>query len=1020
MLNSDVIAFEPGAITRIGQVPHPLAAAHLLASTPLLSKKAVFVIAPTVMQQRIVVEGLRAFGAESVKAWDGSIAGVWGHGGAEFTVIDETLLDEARLPSPTSLSRAVRRVEPDLQWSLARAQEWLTKYGYERDKTANQPGAWALRGDVLDVYTDQPLRIEFFGETVDRISSFDIKTGARGEALDHVDLVPIEMKGRSTLFDHLPPEAVVVQMHGTPMEIPQAQILLEPFLGEDVHPAGYKESKSYHLRFADVVADLSGASEALVLTSQHEKVQGFLDEAASGGTGVDVSLREFGLPSAGFTRDDLLVLTDTAIGFAEEEQAQQAARVQQAMIQTLKPGDHVVHTHHGIAKYGGTSVMHINEMDREFFVLEYAEGDKIYVPVELADRIDKYIGVETPKLHRLSNASWAEAVTRVKENTLELARELLDLYARRSMSKAHQFVEEPEEKQLDEACQFTLTTDQVQALKDVFTDMSQERPMDRLLCGDVGFGKTEVALRAAYRAVLNGYQVALLAPTTILAQQHFDTFVERLKDMGVVVASLSRFRTPKEQRDAVERLATGQIDIVVGTHRLLSKDIHFKKLGLIVVDEEQRFGVRAKEWLTKLRRSAHMLTMTATPIPRTLHLSVAGVRDISTILTPPNERRAVQTTIQPMNTDLIVESVGREMERNGQTYYVYNRVQTIQKKMRELQALLPKARIGIAHGQMPPKELSEVMHAFDTGELDVLLATTIVENGLDIPTANTLIVENASMFGLAELYQLKGRVGRAARQGYAYFFFTESNPDGDVRRRFIALQEADELGAGFELAMKDMEIRGIGNMLGKEQHGHAVKIGMNLYVRLLNQAVREMKGDDLEPERDVPIDLPMEARIPENLLPDAGERVLLYQRLANIREVSSLLQQRARYTKEERFKAHGAMDPALAGLFDLLEIKLLAAHSPLLSIDTTYPNNMNGLSSAEITITSERSIPTLDAEWDFVSGGGTEGRRVRIGIDVLGDNWVERLKHTIRLISAEARLAAAEQMEIEQEPITQE
>jgi transcription-repair coupling factor (superfamily II helicase) len=642
----------------------------------------------------------------------------------------------------------------------------------------------------------------------------------------------------------------------------------------------------------------------------------------------------------------------------------------------------------------------INDLDREYFVLEYAGRDKIYVPVELADRIDKYIGGEHPELQKLSGASWTTALVAVQEDVAKVAQELLDVYARRTTATAHHMLPQKEEQHLDDACPYDLTVDQQDALQNIFDDMMKDQPMDRLLCGDVGFGKTEVALRASFRAVLNGYQVAVLAPTTILTQQHFDTFTERFKDLGVSVGALSRFQSPAQQKETIARIAAGTVDAVVGTHRIFSSDVQFKKLGLIVIDEEQRFGVKAKETLTSLRSSAHVLTMTATPIPRTLHLSLSGVRAISTILTPPEARKAVELTIAPLNTEIIQEAVARERARGGQVYYVYNRVQSIERRKLELQALLGEnVRISVAHGQMPPKALSDVMHAFDTGQIDVLLSSSIVENGLDVATANTMIVENAAMFGLAELYQLKGRVGRAREQGYAYFLYKEQQLAGDVKERFLALQAASGLGDGFELAMRDMEIRGVGNMLGKAQHGHASKIGLHLYVRLLNTAVQQLQGKNTEPLREVNIDLPLEGRIPEDLIPDTAERIQLYQQLANCTDLTELSDAKKDLMNYELLWSDDALVPEITGLMQLLEMKILASRSTLTNITTDYPTTSNRLASERITITTSEPLPDLPPEWERIYERSHMAFKARASLDQLGDQWLAKLKQVIELCS---------------------
>jgi transcription-repair coupling factor len=898
-------------------------------------------------------------------------------------ITDHNTLEESLLPAVGSVHTTALKLAVGDAVSVEALREQLTEYGYEREKTANASGRWAQRGGIIDVFVDQPIRIELDGEDIVDISVFDLASGKRVCDLNVITIPPLHLPGRSSALDYLGDAVVVVSQYAA-VETRLPQLVIQPFKTSDAVAAGYRATKSYHLRYPNIIADAKRAHHVMVFSEFSDKVKTALADVSPEVVKAMVS-------GHGFTHatTNTLVLTDTAIGLTEQKHKKQSQRVREALIQGLTPGDYVVHLYHGIARFAGMTQMPINGMTREYFVLGYGGEDKVYVPVERVDLIDKYIGADKPTVHRLADASWNEVVARVKAQTLELAHRLLNTYARRSNAVAPQFKPHADEKNLDAACPFELTKDQNLALHEVLADLGESKPMDRLLCGDVGFGKTEVAMRAAFRAAMNGHQVALLAPTTVLVQQHVDTFIERLRSFGVNVGSLSRFLSAKQQRETIAGIHNGTVDIVIGTHRMLSKDVQWKKLGLIIVDEEQRFGVKAKETLTALRAHAHVLTMTATPIPRTLNLSLSGVRDISTILTPPQERKSVRTIIQQYNPTTVKEAIQHEMERNGQTYYIYNRVQSIEHRKNELQTLLPKARIGIAHGQMDEQPLASVMHAFDTGELDILLATTIVENGLDIPTANTMIVENASAFGLAELYQLKGRVGRSYQQGHAYFLYTEKMLDHDARQRLTALQEASHLGAGFELAMKDMEIRGVGNFLGKEQHGHAVRVGLNLYVRLLNQVSRELEGVEELAERDIPIDLPMEARIPEEVIADEGERILLYQKLAHMREIEQLHEQREKYAD---------MHPSLAALFDLLEIKLLAARSSLISIDTTYPSKHNTLTSPRITLTSDEQLPAMPLEWDVLYVKGAERKKARSSTEDLGTSWVKKLKETIQLL----------------------
>ena len=544
------------------------------------------------------------------------------------------------------------------------------------------------------------------------------------------------------------------------------------------------------------------------------------------------------------------LLTDGEIfGWRRPEVRQKHRQVvdaPEAAYADLQPGDLVVHADHGIGVFVGLVSRSIDGIEREYLCVEYADEAQLFVPVHQADRLTRYIGPDnrTPSLSRLGGAEWRNTRAQVREAVQEVAKDLLELYARRSMVEGHTFsMDTTWQQELEASFPYIETEDQLRVLQEVKRDMENPRPMDRLICGDVGYGKTEVALRAAFKAVADGKQVAVLVPTTVLAQQHYNTFRERLAAFPVEVEMLSRFRSPQEQREITKRLENGTIDIIIGTHRLLSADVSFKDLGLLIIDEEQRFGVTHKETLKKMRTEVDVLTLTATPIPRTLYMTLTGVRDISTINTPPEERLPIITHVGPYSPRLVRQAMLRELERGGQVFFVHNRVQTITAMRTHLEKLIPGARISVAHGQMPEHELSVRMREFTEGSVDILLSTSIIESGLDIPNANTLIVDRADTFGLAQLYQLRGRVGRGAQRAYAYFFrHKRKSPTQDGRQRLETIAENTQLGAGFSIAMRDLEIRGAGELLGNRQHGHIAAVGFNLYTRLLSQAVRQLRS----------------------------------------------------------------------------------------------------------------------------------------------------------------------------------
>lgn len=553
----------------------------------------------------------------------------------------------------------------------------------------------------------------------------------------------------------------------------------------------------------------------------------------------------------------------------------------------LKEGDYVVHVSHGIGYYRGIQKLDTQGVEREYLLLEYAHGDKLFVPSEQIDRVQKYIGGEgnAPVVHRLGGSEWMRTTKKVNKAVQELARELVELYAWRQALEAHAYgPDTPWQEEMESAFPYTETPDQFQAIQDVKRDLEKPSVMDRLICGDVGYGKTEVAIRAAFKVVSEGKQVAVLAPTTVLAQQHFNTFSERLAAFPISIGILSRFRTKREQKETVDGIRFGTIDIAIGTHRLLSKDVEFKDLGLLVIDEEQRFGVRHKERLKQLKKTVDVLTMTATPIPRTLHMSLSGIRDMSVINDPPEGRMPIKTFIKEAEAEVVREAIVREIDRGGQVFFVHNRVENIGHVAEQVQKLVPYARVDVVHGQMPESELERVMMDFYEHKFDVLVCTTIIESGLDIPNANTIIINEADKLGLAQLYQLRGRVGRSDRQAYAYLIYKPDKVLSEIaEKRLDAIREFTELGSGFRIAMRDLEIRGAGNLLGAEQSGQVAAVGFDLYCQLLQRAVAELKGEETEDFDLPPVDLPIDAYIPQDYMPTEAHRILFYKKMAAVK-----------------------------------------------------------------------------------------------------------------------------------------
>ena len=599
----------------------------------------------------------------------------------------------------------------------------------------------------------------------------------------------------------------------------------------------------------------------------------------------------------------------------------------------FKPGDYVVHATHGIALFAQIVRQEVGGRERDYFLLEYADGDKLYVPLEQVDRITRYVGPDgdKPRLTRLNTADWSRATGKARKSAKELAFDLVDLYTRRSsITGAACPPDTPEQIEMEESFPYEETRDQLDAIADIKADMEAAKPMDRLLCGDVGFGKTEVALRAAFKCVDSGRQVMVLCPTTILAQQHFQTFFERFAPFGVEVDVLSRFRTPGQQKRALAAFAEGKVDVLIGTHRLLSADVNPHNLGLVIIDEEQRFGVQHKEQLKNLREQIDVLTLSATPIPRTMQMAISGVRDMSLITTPPTGRRSVIVHVGEYDPDVVSAAIRLEVGRGGQVYYVSNRVKTIDDAVERVHEAAPEARVGVAHGKMSPREVEDVMVEFAEKRIDVLIATTIVESGIDNAHANTLIIEDSQRLGLAQLYQLKGRVGRSATQAYAYFMFPGETPlTEEATARLTALSEFQDLGSGMRIAMRDLEIRGAGSLMGAEQHGNLSSVGFDLFTQMLGQAVAEARGDDSETVEaaGVAINIPADFFLDEEYLPRVDERVLAYRKLAAADDLESVDR-----LQEETEAAHGELPQAGLNLFDRARIRIRAERLGLESV----------------------------------------------------------------------------------------
>jgi transcription-repair coupling factor (superfamily II helicase) len=804
-------------------------------------------------------------------------------------------------------------------------------------------------------------------------SLFDYAPGAllvsweEGQVLSDLEAVYVEMHASFDLsedFGMPPPGDLLLPREVLEPRAKQARVRLSELALEERRPAPLRvpcvPARPYKGRIQELAADLKQApprTTTLFLMESPGRIERLRevlgeydltaavladapetapagDPAAPGA--VPALLIAAGRLSQGFAlpRAGLQILTEREV-FGEHAEREARRRKVSAFspgFRDLKVGDLVVHVEHGIGRYAGIARVGEDGSARDFMLLTFEGGDRLYVPIDRLDLVQRYSGVhgQKAKLDRLGGPGWERTQKKVRKAMQEMAQDLLQLYAARAAARGHAFAPDTAwQKEFEDAFPYEETSDQEKAIREVRADMEKDLPMDRLICGDVGFGKTEVAMRAAFKAVMEGKQVAVLCPTTVLAFQHLNTFRERFSSWPARIEMISRFRSPREQKAVLKEVAAGRVDVLIGTHRLLSRDVSFSDLGLLIVDEEQRFGVSHKEAIKGMKKDVDVLTLTATPIPRTLQMALAGIRDMSVIETPPENRLAIQTSIVPFRDGVIATAIRNETKRGGQVYFVHNRVESIASMAGFLRKAVPEARLGVAHGQMGEGQLERTMIAFLNGEFDVLLATTIIENGLDIPRVNTIIVNRADRFGLAQLYQLRGRVGRSDRRAYAYLLVPPRQALTPVaRRRLKALQEFSELGSGFRIAAMDLEIRGAGNLLGAEQSGHIAAVGFEMYCRLLDQTIREMKGEAPRPESRAQINLGVDIKIPEESIPDFNERLVLYKRISTAPGDEEL----ARIQDEIR-DLYGDVPPQAVNLVALASLRLEADRLGVRAID---------------------------------------------------------------------------------------
>jgi transcription-repair coupling factor (superfamily II helicase) len=861
--------------------------------------------------------------------------------------------------------------------------EMLIDEGYQRCNMVERRGEFSARGDIIDIYpiTGDPVRVELFGDEVESIRQFNLDTQRSIKKITEFSVSPIchEDDG-AYLVDFFPRGSLICLEEPAQLRLQTLEwshegwhgqwgdflALLTPFrqlsftTWEDAESRASSEgiervefSFAPQRVFPDRVDGMMGRlpqwvaekRNILLMSRQFARLEellterGILSSNISPGGGValvDKPLAEgFHLPGVDL-EPPLEVLTDREITGAirRRKSHQKTERASLIHLEELNVGDMVVHLQHGLGRYGGVKTLQIAGFNKDFLTVEYAKGDSLFVPVEQLDLLQPYKGVggRTARLSKMGGQEWARTRRKVAKDAEQLAEDLLKLYAVREASVGHSCgPDTPWQREMEDAFRYEETDDQLRVIEEVKRDMERPRPMDRLVCGDVGYGKTEVAIRAAFKAVSEGRQVAVLVPTTVLAHQHYETFAERLAAFPVKINELSRFRTPAQNKLTVEALASGELDIVIGTHRLLSKDIKFRSLGLLVVDEEQRFGVKQKEKLKALRKNVDILTLSATPIPRTLNMALTSIRDMSIIETPPEDRVPIKTYLFESHPDILRGAITREMQREGQVYFVHNRVEGIERVAADISRMLPSVRVAVGHGQMGDDALEKVMMEFLEGEHDVLVCTTIIESGLDIPNANTIIINNAHHFGLAQLYQMRGRVGRSARQAYSYLLYPPARMLTDeAQMRLETIRDFTQLGAGYQIALRDLEIRGAGDILGAEQSGSIAAVGFDLYCQMLKDAVSELRGEGPKYEitdQPIVIELPVPANLPDDYVSVGEQKVALYKKIANAQSFEAL-----KAVEEELVDRFGKLPEESRNLLTIVDLKLRARELTIPSI----------------------------------------------------------------------------------------
>ena len=927
----------------------------------------------------------------------------------------------------------------------------LISRGYENVESADElaAGTYRAMGSTISIFPpneNSAFAIDLDGENVESISSREIKKGNLQTAnckLQTLKLLPIDCEHETVeLITALPDDTTLIADEIIGEENGNGG---EDFFEEKLPPVSEWLAKNpaikkifftsfpeedvefIHLRFLsilkfvtprDLIDDLRAKKEGgwsvLILTKQRAELVGILEEynfVFGEGTSVKImELAEEDFSPQAFQNPEMkiAVITDREIfGFQRSGKSVSEQKVYLDFITSLRNGDFVVHLDHGIGIFRGIEQKTVDEITREYLRIDYAAGDKLFVPIDQADKVNRFIGTgdAPPRLTRLGSSEWTTVQKRVAAETKQVAKELLNLYAARAAAVGVKFgLDGGKQAEFEKNFPYEETPGQLRAIQDVKQDMEAGKPMDRLVCGDVGFGKTEVAMRAAFKAAMSGKQVAFISPITILTDQHFKSFSKRLEGFDVSCEMLSRFKTPAQQKKILAGLADGSVQIVIGTHRLLQPDVKFKDLGLVIIDEEQRFGVKQKEKLKELRKQVDILTMTATPIPRTLNMALNKLRDITTISTPPPGRLPIVTEVRHFSWHLIREAIEKERQRGGQVYFLHNRVATIEGIADKLRSLVPEAKFVVTHGQLKADELENRILDFKNGEFDVLVSSAIIENGIDLPNANTLIVNDAENFGLGQLYQLRGRVGRSRKQAYAFFLYNTRHLKTDAKKRLRAIVEASELGAGFEIAMKDLEIRGAGDILGASQSGAINVVGVSHFVRMLNQAVEDLKaGKKVETgeakegaKKDVNLEVPLSAFIPTNYISDTKEKIRTYQKLSSVDSVEELNEQ-----KHELIEEFGHLPIEVTNLFKVIRLKLACRKAGVVAVKVGRigPRKREAILSLGEKVKPGNIMSALleNAKWQI------SGDKLKIDVQDLGVDWASGLQRAVEALEEEVK-----------------